>query len=248
MPIPPEKYTKIYDVLCKSQDDSLHWNLSDFIENKERGSVLYFLNAHGVNMCARNCAFTETLLSGSYLLRDGVGIQIAFKWLGLKETENLNGTDLIPKIAQYYQDKKIAIYGSSDETLSILKNKLQAEGYNNIISMLHGFYDADTYVKDCKNHTPDLVILCMGMPKQELLSHDLKPYCDLVICGGGWADFYSGAKKRAPEWMRKANIEWCHRLIKEPMRLGKRYTIDIVYFFINIFKIMRASKKASDTS
>ncbi len=242
MPVPPDAYTKIDFVLRKAYADTITWDLDDFVQNNTK-RVLYFLNAHGVNTCLREPTFADILLNGEYLLRDGVGIQIAFKWLGLGETVNLNGTDLIPHIIEHYKDRKIVIYGASDETLHVVTQKLQAEGHANIASTLHGFYDPDTYVKDCTEHKPDLVILCMGMPKQELLSRELLDHTNLVICGGGWADFYSGVKQRAPVWMRKAHIEWVHRLLKEPKRLGKRYTVDIIQFFTTILKVKNSKKK-----
>ena len=54
---------------------------------------------------------------------------------------------------------------------------------------------------------------------------------DLVMLGVGAAfDFYSGDRKVAPEWMRKAGLEWMHRLFSEPGRLWKRYLINNPYF------------------
>ncbi len=35
----------------------------------------------------------------------------------------------------------------------------------------------------------------------------------------------AGRVKRAPLWMQRAGVEWLHRLIQEPRRLGKRYLL-----------------------
>lgn len=231
-----------YNILKKTRDDSLKWEIADFLENNKNTSI-YFLNAHGVNMAIRNKQFADIINKGDYLLRDGIGVQLAFKFLKLGETKNLNGTDLIPKIIDQYKDKKIAIFGASDEVLKAAKAKLEAEGFTNIALTLHGFYDEQKYIEACKDYAPDIVMICMGMPRQEILSEQLKPYTKLIICAGGWADFYSGIKVRAPAWVQKANIEWLHRLAKEPRRLGKRYSIDIIYYFYNILRIWAVSRK-----
>src|SRR5690606_7342710 len=97
-----------------------------------------------------------------------------------------------------------------------------------VVSLLHGFHADEVYVADCRRARPEIVILCMGMPRQELLTRTLREsgYSGLIICGGGWADFYSGAKARAPLWVRRLSLEWLYRLLREPRRLGRRYTVD----------------------
>ena len=46
------------------------------------------------------------------------------------------------------------------------------------------------------------------------------------ICCGASLDFLTGKSRRAPEWMRRARLEWLHRLTNEPQRMAKRYIID----------------------
>ena len=45
----------------------------------------------------------------------------------------------------------------------------------------------------------------------------------LVIGVGAAFDFHAGTKKRAPQWMQRAGLEWVHRLGSEPKRLLGRY-------------------------
>jgi len=39
---------------------------------------------------------------------------------------------------------------------------------------------------------------------------------------GGSFDVLSGKKKRAPEIIRKLNLEWLYRILQEPKRILKR--------------------------
>jgi len=84
-----------------------------------------------------------------------------------------------------------------------------------------------------------LIILAMGMPKQELLANRIRTdfnQAGLVLCGGAIIDFQAGRVKRAPSWIRKLSLEWAYRLLLEPRRLFKRYVIGIPLFFLNLYK------------
>jgi exopolysaccharide biosynthesis WecB/TagA/CpsF family protein len=45
----------------------------------------------------------------------------------------------------------------------------------------------------------------------------------IIKTSGGLFDFVAGAKRRAPQWMQDAGLEWAFRLWLEPRRLLKRY-------------------------
>ncbi|MCK5222856.1 MAG: WecB/TagA/CpsF family glycosyltransferase, partial [Candidatus Aminicenantes bacterium] len=53
---------------------------------------------------------------------------------------------------------------------------------------------------------------------------------------GATLDYYTGRKKRAPEWVRKIGFEWFFRLAMEPVRLWKRYLIGNIYFIFITFR------------
>ncbi len=225
------KTAVIFELLHKTEQETASWDINKIPQNA--GYIFSFLNAHAINMAFKNPNFYKVLMSSRFLLRDGIGVKIAMKLFGLNAGQNLNGTDLISKIIPRMPDKKIAIYGASLEVLMATEKRLKQEGVTNVIDLQHGFHDFEYYVSTTQEKNPDLIVLCMGMPKQELLAAELHKKCPdkIIICGGGWADFYSGTKNRAPLWIRKLSLEWIYRLCHEPKRLGKRYTIDVIYFF-----------------
>jgi N-acetylglucosaminyldiphosphoundecaprenol N-acetyl-beta-D-mannosaminyltransferase len=47
--------------------------------------------------------------------------------------------------------------------------------------------------------------------------------------------FIAGDVKRAPVWMRKAGIEWVHRMMQDPRRLMRRYLADDLLFALRLF-------------
>ena len=79
---------------------------------------------------------------------------------------------------------------------------------------------------------PDIVVLGLGAPKQELWVHRHAAALDagIVLCAGATIDFLAGEKKRSPRWMQHTGLEWLHRLLSEPRRLAKRYARDAMIF------------------
>jgi exopolysaccharide biosynthesis WecB/TagA/CpsF family protein len=73
------------------------------------------------------------------------------------------------------------------------------------------------------------VLLAVGSPRQELLAHAILATGRATgtgLCIGASLDFLSGARRRAPAWMRQAGLEWLHRLASDPRRLWRRYLTD----------------------
>jgi len=72
---------------------------------------------------------------------------------------------------------------------------------------------------------PDIVLVALGSPKQEWLISKLRrslPAAWFIGVGMSFS-FATGDMPRAPRWMQRSGLEWVHRLVSEPRRLGKRY-------------------------
>lgn len=231
---------ELLEVIRKVEQDSLAWSL-DQLHPGQGAQQLMFLNAHGVNCAASNNTFRHQVLRSDFLLRDGVGLAMGMKRIGLQNTENLNGTDLIPKVLARHRTASLAVWGSSDEALEKLGVRLREEGHEALVSLEHGFHDDAFYIEKYRTLQPDILVLCMGMPRQELLASKLVTDAGkgLIICGGGWANFHSGHIVRAPVWMQRLRLEWLHRLSREPRRLGRRYTVDVIRYFIHVRRLSR---------
>ncbi|ALN73037.1 WecB/TagA/CpsF family glycosyltransferase [Aureimonas sp. AU20] len=72
----------------------------------------------------------------------------------------------------------------------------------------------------------DLLLVCLSFPKQELFARDLGlagRQRGLALCVGASVDFLTQRQIRAPEPMRRAGLEWLHRLVSNPRRMAGRY-------------------------
>jgi N-acetylglucosaminyldiphosphoundecaprenol N-acetyl-beta-D-mannosaminyltransferase len=74
---------------------------------------------------------------------------------------------------------------------------------------------------------PDYVWVGLGSPKQDLWIGDHRSRLDasVLFAVGAAFDFHSGGLRRAPVWMQRTGTEWIYRLIAEPRRLLRRYTV-----------------------
>lgn len=194
--------------------------------------TLGFVNAHAVNMCHNNVIFYEDLCACDILLRDGAGMKILYRLLRKDAGLNLNGTDFIPELLALYRGQKIALMGTSEPYLSDAAAKIAASG-TAIALTIDGFQPPEAYLALAQSKQPALIILAMGMPRQEavarLLRENLTHAC-LIVCGGAILDFMGGKVTRAPALLRKMGLEWIYRLALEPKRLFGRYVVGNLVF------------------
>ena len=73
----------------------------------------------------------------------------------------------------------------------------------------------------------DYVWVGLGTPKQDywLAENRDRLQASVLFAVGAAFDFLSGGKPRAPRLMQRTGMEWLFRLVTEPRRLGRRYTV-----------------------
>ncbi|WP_202942556.1 WecB/TagA/CpsF family glycosyltransferase [Alteromonas macleodii] len=135
---------------------------------------------------------------------------------------------------------RLPIYGTEAPWLQNTVTHFQAKGIH-VIDFANGFLEQEEYLKRIDEFSPDVVLLGMGMPKQEVLAEKIKTHCKnsnmIIICGGAIIDFLGGRFPRAPLFIRKAKLEWLFRLSKEPKRLFRRYVVGNVEFLWKVVLI-----------
>jgi hypothetical protein len=223
------------------QGEQSERELLDSLAGPTRPTVLAFVNAHAMNCIARSNTFFEALRAADVVLRDGSGMAMLLKLLQLAPGLNMNGTDLIPKIIQRYAGRRIALFGTQEPYLS------QAEEFVGgalapacTCVTANGFLPAADYVKLAVAQAPHLIVLGMGMPRQEEVARELRAALTspcLIVCGGAIIDFMGGKTPRAPRWMRAIGIEWLYRLGLEPRRLFMRYVIGNPLFIARALRL-----------
>lgn len=210
-------------------------------EISQSALIVSFINAHAMNLAQSNQMFYESLVESDLLFRDGIGMKILLKSVSMEPGANANGTDLIPELLSSIKGEKLALIGSKTEIINVCKTELEKIGHL-VILHEHGFHTDEYYIQQLDFSNVEVVLLGMGMPRQELLAKKIKASLNrrlLIINGGAIIDFISGSLPRAPSILRKFGLEWLYRLFIEPKRLWRRYLLGnirfllgtIVYFF-----------------
>lgn len=199
--------------------------------------ILSFLNAHAVNLAMQDPVFYKNLMSSDLLLRDGIGIKIALTSIGQNPGMNMNGTDFIPRVLQVFQNQTVALLGTKDPNLSQAAKLIEEIYACKIVSRQHGFLPLEDYIQQMQTARPRVIVLAMGMPKQEMVAEALKQqinYPCLIVNGGAILDYISGHVPRAPWLFRRFGFEWLWRLLVEPRRLWRRYLVGNLVFLVRL--------------
>lgn len=200
-----------------------------FLGQPDKPFMLAFANAHAMNSLAASAPFFDALCSADMVLRDGSGMASLFRLLGMPPGINLNGTDLIPQLLRQFNGRNIALFGTKNPYLLEAQQVVEQEmAPRSKCVAAHGFLDVNAYATLAVRHRPALIVLGMGMPRQEEVAAALRAALDfpcLIVCGGAIIDFLGGKTPRAPAWMRSTGLEWMYRLALEPRRLFQRYVI-----------------------
>ncbi|MDB5947545.1 MAG: b-glycosyltransferase, Glycosyltransferase Family 26-like protein, partial [Ramlibacter sp.] len=136
---------------------------------------------------------------------------------------------------------RIALFGTEEPYLSRARDTVQsrlARGSHCITA--HGFHEDEVYVALAAEQRPALIVLGMGMPRQEAVAVALRSALEspcLIVCGGAILDFLGDRHRRAPGWMRRTGLEWLFRLLREPRRLFSRYVLGNPVFLARALRL-----------
>lgn len=201
-----------------------------------------FVNADCVNRARADEAYTEALGTADLVLADGIGMRMAGAMLGQRVRENVNGTDLFPRLCERLEREGLSLYllggrpGVAEDVAAWAKSRYPGL---EIAGTHHGYYAAaedDGVVSAIRASGAAVLLVAFGAPKQDLwLAGRLAASGARVGIGvGGLFDFYSGRIPRAPAWLRELGLEWTWRFAQEPGRMWKRYWVGNVVFLARV--------------
>lgn len=188
--------------------------------------IVSFVNVYGVMLTGSDPVFRDAILNSDFILRDGVGAKVLCKAAELEPGLNLHGTDLIPVLLEMLdRGCSIGIMGTAEPILENARRRLLDMGFKRVRT-IDGFHADCKYIECAESWKPDVLILAMGMPKQErvasLIKSKLPSAGILIINGGAIVDYMGGGAVRAPALMCRLGLEWLYRLLRYPRRMWKR--------------------------
>ncbi|NPV11979.1 MAG: WecB/TagA/CpsF family glycosyltransferase [Ignavibacteria bacterium] len=219
--------------------------LNTFVSKLDKNEtfLLTYFNAHCFNYYFESQKY-KTLLDNFFTVyTDGVGVWLLMKRLN-KKYKRFNATDVNKDLMNILKEKKrsfILIGGNFDEKL--IYQKAQKLGLI-IEKYINGYLEEGKIVESIDKCVSNIFFIGMGVPQQEKLAYKIaEKYPSVkVICVGNFFNYYFGFQKRAPKLFQNLYLEWFYRLLSEPRRLIKRYTIGNFKFIIRALSIKDESK------
>ena len=226
-----------FNIAKMSSADLIEYCL-EHIQSKHQ-LLLFFANTNLIVKCQNLLSLINK--SPVLIVNDGVGVDLAAMITGQEKfPANLNGTDFHNNLALGSpRPLRMFLLGAAPGVAQ--RAAKHFEGLNQVIvGALDGFQGiAQANIIDIINDAnADVLMVAMGNPKQEewILRYAPQMNVSLITGVGALFDFYSGDRQRAPEWVQSIRMEWFYRLLQEPQRLLKRYTVDIIYFLFICLK------------
>lgn len=214
---------------------NMEWLLKYLDENIDHlhGDYICVSNVHTTVTSFEEPDYCAVQNGGIMAIPDGGPLSTVGRKRGYKNMKRTTGPSLMGEIFKITSEKgyRHFFYGSSQETLDLLEEKLN-ENYPGI--QIAGMYSPPfrpltdeedvAIIKMLNDAKADFVWIGLGAPKQEnwMAAHQGKIDGLMIGVGAGF-DYFAGNIERAPEWMQKWNLEWVYRLIQDPKRLFYRY-------------------------
>ena len=147
----------------------------------------------------------------------------------------------------------VYLYGSSEETLSVLSKRLLDAfpaldicGFEAPPFRPASVEEDKATVSRINSSGAGIIFVALGCPKQERWMTEHRGRVKGVMIGVGAAfDFFAGTVRQAPRWMQDRGLEWAFRLSVEPRRLWKRYLFTNSYFVARVAKEWVAEKRGN---
>jgi N-acetylglucosaminyldiphosphoundecaprenol N-acetyl-beta-D-mannosaminyltransferase len=206
-------------------------------------------NSEIIMQATRDPELRDILNSAELIVPDGAGVILASRIMKNELKEKVSGIDLVRQIFANTKKRPASFFilggkpGVAEKaSVNIVYDypKAKIKGYRN------GYFDESEVpeiIKQINESRAEILLVGLGAPKQEKWIHRYanELNCKILMGIGGSIDVFAGTAKLAPEFMRRAGLEWLYRLIKEPKR-AKRM-LDLPRFILLTLKKNMADRK-----
>ncbi len=197
--------------------------------NSDGVSVIYTPNPEIVMAAYEDEEFKNVLNSSDMCVPDGIGVVYGAKMIGNPLPERVAGFDLSKGLIEKLSKTggSVFLFGSKPGIAELAGENLVKEYPGiKIAGTRDGYFkesDEQEIIDAINASNANLLLVCLGAPKQEKWIYKNKDKLNVNLCigAGGSLDVFAGAVNRAPEIFIKLNLEWFYRFCKQPSRIGR---------------------------
>lgn len=194
------------------------------------------LAAHGVMTGVEDRAHAYRLNTFDLLTADGQPVRWALNLLyGTALSDRVYGPKLMLRLCESAANEGLPIYlyGSESRVLENLEALLLARFPGLVIAGTEPSKFRRTTAaekQEIANRMRDsgaaIVFVGLGCPRQEVFAYEYRDAVGVPLVAVGAAfDYHAGIHPEPPELMQRLGLQWFHRLLQDPRRLWKRYTV-----------------------
>ncbi len=188
------------------------------------GGQIVTLNAEMTMAAKADPALGGAIEAAQLVIPDGAGVVWALGRQGYRVRRS-PGIELAWELLEHAAGHqwRVALVGASPAVMTALTARLRQRlpGLT-LVFTAHGYQPNEAWAglqQQLVAARPDLVLVALGVPRQETWIQRLPGRRGGLWMGvGGSFDVWAGNKKRAPSWMGALQIEWLYRLLQEPSR------------------------------
>jgi len=226
--------------------DALEWTAARAAG--ESAGQICFYNADCANIACRDAEYRDVLLRADLVLADGIGLKLAGKLLASEIRQNVNGTDMFPRLCETLSGTGAGIFllGARPGVPEKVRDWIVERYPETVVSGCHHGYfleaEEDAVIREIAASRASVLLVAFGAPRQDkwIRGHLNETGVKVAMGVGGLFDFFSGRIPRAPAWMREIGCEWLYRFYQEPRRMWKRYFVGNAVF---LWRVLRARKQ-----
>ena len=198
--------------------------------NERRPHHIVTCDASMVVMAQTDAALKDIVRNAALVTPDSVGILWACKKMAHPMPERVSGIDIVQRlIGLSTKQGGPRLYflgaapGVADDAAARMRELYPGA---QIVGSAHGYFseaDEPAVIQAVKDAQPDVLLVALGIPKQEKWIHKYSKELNVpVLIGvGGSFDVLSGRVKRAPKLFQTLSIEWVWRLVSNPSKIAK---------------------------
>jgi N-acetylglucosaminyldiphosphoundecaprenol N-acetyl-beta-D-mannosaminyltransferase len=230
--------------------DALEWIMGR-TKGSEPGQIS-FLNADCANLSYRDPDYKTVLNDSELVLADGIGLKLAGKLLRREIRQNVNGTDMFPRLCETLAGTGAGIYllGARPGVAAKVAEWITERYPTAVVSGFRDGYFSEAeepaVIEQIAKSGAAVLLVAFGAPRQDkwVRRHLHETGVKVAMGVGGLFDFYSGRIPRAPQWMREIGMEWFYRFMQEPRRMWRRYFVGNAVFLWRVMRARRGGKPA----
>src|SRR5271155_2628998 len=203
-------------------------------------------NLHSVYLLHKHPKLKEFYSHAHWTYVDGMPLVALGRLYGypLQRDQRVTNVDWTGPLMELAASRGWRVFnlGSSRQVAELGAAKLRNLYPGLQIEVSDGFFDArpgsvenEALVKRINAYRPDLLMVGMGMPRQEYWTQENFSQLDahvILSSTGAALEYIAGAAPTPPRWAGRIGLEWMFRLAHEPRRLFSRYLIEPWYILL----------------